>query len=214
MPFYSIGINLIIIYIIYNDSDVSVTCRKPLTKVRLFYCMIQKVLTLYFRRHWRTFCGLSREEFVTCATATLSMLGYEYSLAEIDTSGAEKLMLGAGDESVRITVESPISFTIDVVTAKSNPLTAYALKFFSTEEMREEMTAGACIVDFKNIDADSRPAIAAFVTDLVEEIPRPPWKLTHHVGFRLAVILRLKVRMFWKYWLKYDAEHEGNPKTG
>lgn len=170
--------------------------------------MIQKALTLYFRRHWRTFCGMSREEFVSRATATLSTLGYEYSLEEIDTSGAEKLMLGAGDKNDRITVESPASFTIDVVTAKSNPLMAYALKLFSTEEMREEMTAGACIVDFRDIDVDSRPAIAAFVSSLVEENTYPPWRLTHHIGFRLAVILRLKVRMFWRYWLKYDSEHD------
>ncbi|MFC7157173.1 hypothetical protein ACFQPA_17200 [Halomarina halobia] len=173
--------------------------------------MLRKVLTLYIGRRWRSFCGMSREQFLSRATDSLDALGYEYSTEVIDTTGAEKLMLGAGDEGVRIDVEAPVPFTVEAVTAKSNPVVGYMLKFFSTEEMREEMTADVCVVDVRGIDADSRPAIASFVSELVERSDRPPWRLTHHVGFRLAVLLRLKVKLLWRYWLGVDRSTATTP---
>jgi hypothetical protein len=111
-------------------------------------------------------------------------------------------MLGSGETGDRIEVEPPAAFTVSVVTAKSNPAVGYMLKFFSTEEMREEMTAGVCVVDLDGIDEESRPVIGEFVTGVIERSDRPPWKLTHHVGFRLAVLLRLKVKLYWRYWLE------------
>jgi len=27
-----------------------------------------------------------------------------------------------------------------------------------------------------------------------------PWDVRHHVGFRLAVLLRLKLKVMWLYW--------------
>jgi len=173
--------------------------------------MLHKLLTFYIGRHWRTFCGMSREEFVERATETLDALGYEYTLEEVDTTGGEKLMLGAGEEGDRIAVTEPATFTVDVVTAKSNPVVGYALKFFSTEEMREEMTAGASVVDVDGIDEESRPAIGSFLAGVIARSDRPPWKLTHHVGFRLAVLLRLKVKLLWRYWLDVDPEGEARP---
>jgi hypothetical protein len=173
--------------------------------------MLQAVLTRFIGRHWRTFCGMSREEFLDRATETLDALGYEYALETVDTTGGEKLMLGAGDEADRISVREPVPFTVDVVTAKSNPVVGYALKFFSTEEMREEMTAGASVVDIDGIDDENRPAIGAFLSGVVERSDRPPWKLTHHVGFRLAVLLRLKVKLLWRYWLDVEPEGQARP---
>lgn len=163
--------------------------------------MLRKVLTLYIGSQWRTFCGMSSEDFVSRATETLDDLGYEYTLENINTTGGEKLMLGAGDEGSHISVDAPAPFTIDVVTAKSNPVLAFGLKFFSTEDMREEMTANACVVDVDGIDDESRSTVAALLSGVIERSDRPPWKLTHHVGFRLAVLLRLKVKLLWKYWL-------------
>ncbi|WP_254525711.1 hypothetical protein [Natrinema caseinilyticum] len=121
-----------------------------------------------------------------------------------DTSGGEQLMLGSGEEGDRITVTAPDQFTVDAVTAKSNPVLAFGLKFFSTEEMREEMTADACVVDVGGIDDESRSAVGALLSGVTERSDRPPWKLTHHVGFRLAVLLRLKVRLLWRYWLNVE----------
>ena len=176
--------------------------------------MRHRMLTFLIGSHWRTFCGMSREEFLNRATATLDDLGYEYTLEEVDTTAGEKLMLGADDEADRITVKQPASFTVNVVTATSNPVVGYALKFFSTEEMREEMTAGASVVDIDGIDDENRPLIGALLAGVVDRSDRPPWKLTHHVGFRLAVLLRLKVRVLWKYWLDVDPDGHARPTRG
>lgn len=173
--------------------------------------MRHRLLTFYIGRHWRTFCGMSREEFLDRATGVLDDLGYEYEIESVDTTGGEKLMLGAGEEADRISVTEPASFTVEAVTAKSNPVVGYALKFFSTEEMREEMTSGASVVDVRGIDDESRPAVGALLAGVVARSDRPPWKLTHHVGFRLAVLLRLKVKLLWTYWLDVAPEGQTRP---
>lgn len=145
---------------------------------------------------------MSREEFASLAVESLDALGYEYTHETVDASKAEEFMLGAGKEVNRITVESPMSFTVDVVTAKSNPLLAFSLKFFSPEDVRDEMTSGASVVDIEGIDADSRFGVASLLAEMTARRERPPWKLTHHVGFRLAFLLRWKVKFFWWYWLE------------
>lgn len=168
--------------------------------------MFRKLLSLYIGRRWRSFCGIDREEFVELATETLNDLGYEYTREVVDTTSGEKHMLGAGDERDEITVEAPEQFTIEIVTAKANPGVGYALKFFSTQEMRQEMTSGACVVDIQDVTKATRPHIARFMQRVIERSDHPPWKVTHHVGFRLAFLLRWKIRILWKYWLRTDHE--------
>lgn len=166
--------------------------------------MFEKLLSIYIGRRWRSFCGLDREEFVELATEALDDLGYEYTREEIETTSGEQFMLGAGDEANEITVEEPEPFTIQVVTATANPGVGYALKFFATKEMRDEMTSGACVVDLRDVTEATRPHIARFMRAVIERSDHPPWKVTHHVGFRLAVLLRWKIRLLWKYWLRAD----------
>jgi hypothetical protein len=172
--------------------------------------MLEKVLSLYIGRRWRSFCGMERETFVELATETLDELGYEYTYEQVETSNGEQYMLGAGDEADRITVEAPEQFTVQVVTAKANPAVGYALKFFSPKEMRDEMTSGACVVDVQDVTGTTRPHIARFLTGVVERSDHPPWKVTHHVGFRLAVLLRVKIRLLWKYWLRTSPDPAAN----
>lgn len=164
--------------------------------------MLEKALKLIIGHRWRSFCGISQKNFVELAHETLDDLGYKYSSEEFETSGAEELMLGSDEKGEQITVEAPARFSVEVVTAKSNPVLAYTLKFFSTKDRREEMTSGACVVDLYKIDHDTRPAIVKFMNRLIEKSDHPPWKVTHHAGFRLAVLLRLKIQFFWKYWLR------------
>lgn len=172
--------------------------------------MFEKLLSIYIGRRWRSFCGLDREEFVELATGSLADLGYEYTHERIETTGGEQFMLGAGDEADQITVEAAEPFTIQVVTAKANPGVGYGLKFFATKEMRDEMTSGACVVDLRDVTETTRPHIARFMRAVIERSDHPPWKVTHHVGFRLAVLLRWKIRILWKYWLRADLEPAAN----
>jgi len=172
--------------------------------------MFEKVLSLYIGRRWRSFCGMEREAFVELATETLDDLEYEYTYERIDTSSGEQYMLGAGDEADQLTVETPEPFTVQVVTAKANPAVGYALKFFSTKEMRDEMTSGASVVDVQDVTGTTRPHIARFLSGVIERSDHPPWEVTHHVGFRLAVLLRVKIRLLWKYWLRMSHEPAAN----
>lgn len=172
--------------------------------------MFEKLLSLYIGRRWRSFCGLDRAEFVELATDTLDDLGYGYTHEETDTTSGEQFMLGAGDEADEIAVDAPEPFTIQVVTAKANPGVGYGLKFFSTKEMREEMTSGACVVDLQDVTGATRPYMARFMRAVIERSDHPPWKVTHHVGFRLAVLLRWKIRILWKYWLRTDHDPAAN----
>ncbi|ELY37754.1 hypothetical protein [Natronorubrum tibetense] len=166
--------------------------------------MFRKLLSLYIGSRWRSFCGIDRDEFTELAIETLDELEYDYTHEVTETTSGEKYMLTAGDEKVEIAIKAPEQFTIQVVTAKANPGVGYALKFFSTKEMREEMTSNACVVDIQDVTKTTRPRIAQFMQRVIEQSDHPPWKVTHHVGFRLAFLLRWKIRILWKYWLGVD----------
>ena len=74
--------------------------------------MFEKLLSIYIGHRWQSFCGLDREEFVQLATEALDDLSYEYTHEDIETTGGEQFMLGAGDDVDQITVDEPEPFTV------------------------------------------------------------------------------------------------------
>lgn len=162
--------------------------------------MRRKLVSLLVGSQWRTFCGFSEVRFRSFATTTLDSLDYEYTVEEMETTSGEQAMLGSDETGSRIAVSAPVSFEIEVVSASADPATKIAMAFLLPEDRQEEMTTDLCVVTISPIDEETRPVIARFVTHLIEESDRPPWKLTHHIKFRLAVLLRLKVKLLWRYW--------------
>ncbi|MCH7660978.1 MAG: hypothetical protein IH933_10505, partial [Euryarchaeota archaeon] len=98
------------------------------------------------------------------------------------------------------------SVEIEVVSASVDPATNITMSFLLPEDRQDEMTTDLCVVTVSPIDEETRPVIARFMTHLIEESDRPPWKLTHHIKFRLAVLLRLKVKLLWGYWQQTGSE--------
>lgn len=162
--------------------------------------MLSKLLSLFIGSRWRTFCGFSQETFLARTEQALCELDYEYHIEDLPATAGERVMLGA-DDGDRVSVSSPESFDIDIIVATIDPLTGFGLQFFVPEDQREEMTSDLCVVDISVIDKTTRPVIARFVERVVELSERPPWRLTHHISFRLAILLRLKIRLLWQYWL-------------
>lgn len=162
--------------------------------------MIWKLVAVFVGSRWRAFCGFSPEDFSGIASAALDELGYEYSIQEIETTQGEQTMLGADETGRRVSVTDPVPFDVDVITATVDPVTKIMLSFFVTKERRKEATGGLCVVTISDITDETRLSIARFMTRVMAMSDRPPWKLTHHIGFRLAVLLRLKVRVLWTYW--------------
>lgn len=162
--------------------------------------VLSKLLSLLIGSRWRTFCGFSRKAFLVRTERALRELEYDYRVEDLPTTAGERVMLGAGDGN-RVSVCAPEAFDIDIIEATVDPLTDFGLKIFVPEDQRKEMTTDLCVVDISVVDETTRPAIARFIERVVEPSERPPWRLTHHVGFRLAVLLRLKVRLLWRYWL-------------
>jgi hypothetical protein len=162
--------------------------------------VLSKLLSLLIGSRWRTFCGFSHETFLARTEQALRELDYEYTVEELPASAGERVMLGA-DDGDRVSVSSPEAFDIDIIVATVDPLTGFGLQLFVPEEQRDEMTSELCVVDINVVDETTRPVIGRFIERVVELSERPPWKVTHHVGFRLAVLLRLKVRLLWQYWL-------------
>lgn len=163
-----------------------------------------KLVSLFVGSRWRTFCGFSKERFRSLATMTLDALDYEYATEEMETTSGEQAMLGSDEAGSRITVSAPAAFEIEVVDAKIDPATNIAMSFLLPEDRTEEMTADLCVVTVSPIDEETRPVISQFMTRLIGESDRPPWKLTHHIKFRLAVLLRLKVKLLWGYWREIE----------
>lgn len=172
--------------------------------------MFWKLISVFVGSHWRTFCGLSPDDFLAVAKAALDELGFGYSVEEIETTQSEQTMLGADETGVRLVVFHPVSFDVDIITATLDPVTKFAMTFFVTERRREELTADLCVVTVNKVTDETRPSVARFMTLVMETSDRPPWKLTHHIGFRLAVLLRLKVRVLWTYWRRVaETQAEG-----
>lgn len=163
--------------------------------------MFWKLVSLLVGSQWRTFCGFSQERFVEAAVTALDDLGYQYGFEETTATQGEQTLLGAEEGGKRLTVSAPTSFDVTVITATMDPITNFALSVFVTEERLDEITSDLCIVTLRPVTDETRREIARLVAAIVAESETPPWKLTHHIKFRLAVLLRLKVRLLWKYWL-------------
>jgi hypothetical protein len=165
-----------------------------------------KLVSYLVGSRWRTFCGFSKERFRSLATRILDELDYEYTIEEMETTSGEQAMLGSDEIGLRIAVSTPLSFEIEVVSASVDPATNITMSFLLPEDRQDEMTTDLCVVTVSPIDEETRPVIARFMTHLIEESDRPPWKLTHHIKFRLAVLLRLKVKLLWGYWQQTGSE--------
>lgn len=163
--------------------------------------MLVRILTRLIGSEWRAFCGVSRDDFVSLTTTILECEGYEYQTDEFEPTSGERVIFGSDEDGDRIEVLAPVDFEIDVISATADPLTRFGIGFVLDEDQRRAAMAELCIVTIRGLDADTRPYVANVVRQVVDESDRPPWYLVHHVSFRLAVLLRLKVRLLWKYWL-------------
>jgi len=148
---------------------------------------------------WRSFCGLAPDRFLALVIAALDGLGYDYARETVATTGGERTMLGADETGDRIVVSAPVAFEVEVVRATTDPLTGAALSLVMPPDRREEATGDLSVVTIRGGE-DARDAIAPFVDRVIAESDRPPWDVRHHVGFRLAVLLRLKLKVMWLYW--------------
>jgi hypothetical protein len=160
------------------------------------------IVPLLFRSRWRTFCGLSADAAIELISRALAELEYQYTVTEDTATKWEHLMLGAEETCTRFEIQSPAAFEFEVLQVSSDPLTGFALEVFMPEARRKEVTSEVCVITISPVVEGTEPAISEVVRRLVALSERPPpWQVDHHVGFRLAVLLRLKVRLLWTYWL-------------
>lgn len=162
--------------------------------------MLWKLVERFVGSEWRAFCGLSSERFLSLATDVLDELGYEYAVEEVTTTHGEQTMLGSDETGTRIDVTAPADFEVEVVRATNDPITRIGLSLVLTSDQREELTGDLCVVSLRRITDTNREAIAGFVNRVIAESERPPWNVSHHVRFRLAVLLRYKIKVLWGYW--------------
>lgn len=163
--------------------------------------MIWKLISILIGSRWRTFCGLSQDDFLANVVAVLDELGYRYERTEVTTTQGEKRLLGAENTGVRVVVSHPVAFDITVIAATVDPMTNFMMTLFVTENDIKRMTTDLSVVTVSNINNETRPLAGQFMTRVIEECEPPPWKLTHHLKFRLAILLRMKVKLLWTYWL-------------
>lgn len=163
--------------------------------------MIWKPISKLIGSRWRTFCGLSKDDFLTNIIVVLDELGYKYETMEVTATEGEKRLLGAESSGVRVAVSHPIAFDITVIVATVDPMTNFMMSLFVTEGDIEKMTSNLCVVTIRNINTETRTLIAQFMSQVIDECDRSPWRLTHHLKFRLAVLLRMKVKLLWVYWI-------------
>ncbi|MCL7418563.1 MAG: hypothetical protein M8354_12085, partial [Halalkalicoccus sp.] len=162
--------------------------------------MFWKVIGLLIGSEWRAFCGLSPSRFLELATSVLNDLGYDYTVEKTTTTQTEQTMLGADETGERIVVSQPVHFRIEIIRARHDPVSSVALSLVLPEKRREELTDELSVVTLQEVNDTTREAMATFINRVIAESDRPPWKVNHHVGFQLAVLLRYKVRLLWEYW--------------
>jgi hypothetical protein len=172
--------------------------------------MIPRCLVgMLVRRRWRTFCGCSHDELVVRAEAALSELGLSCWIAKSTPTGAERSVFGA-EQATRIRIEE-MGFAVTVTSVTDDFLLRTALRIISSEATLSKRTGRLAIIDVRPIEPSERREVASFITALVARMEHPPWKI-QHPRFRLAFLLRYKVRLLWKYWLPADREHETPPR--
>lgn len=159
-----------------------------------------RVLTRVIGSRWRTFCGYDQETFLDAVTESLCDLGYEFTVSETEPTDTERTMFGADTTGYTITVEDESTFEIGLIPARIDPVAGFMMRFVLPEQKRQESIEDLCVVTVSSISRSNRGAIASLLTDVIDRLERRPWDVSHHASFRLAVLLRVKVRVLWQYW--------------
>jgi len=171
-----------------------------------------RVLTRVIGSRWRTFCGYDQEAFIDAVVESLDDLEYDFTVSETEPTDTERTMFGADTTGYTITVEDEQAFEIGLIPARIDPIAGFMMRFVLPEQKRQESTEDLCVVTVSSICRGNREAIASLLADVIDRLERCPWDVSHHASFRLAVLLRVKVRVLWQYWCAV-ARSDSNSST-
>lgn len=144
------------------------------------------------RGRWKNFIAYSYDELIDAFEDAFCELGYDYE----GGPGKPSVLLGSNENSYIYFVRprkkgDPV--TVRIVEAVADPVTKVATylngsrKYFS----------GACLIDISPFDRESKEAMKKALEMIRRNSPKEFWDLSHHPRFRLAVLLRLRIKQNW-----------------
>lgn len=155
------------------------------------------LLRVFVGRKWQNFIGLSFEETRAVLQEVAHDLGWEYTVSEESSSLGDRIVLGGG-ETTSFQFEDQ-GFTVDCVSASFDPVQRAIIGLVVREETKSKYENATTVLRISPISSETEPAVATFITTLIDSLEKEPWKITHP-RFSLSPILQYKTRLFWEYW--------------
>lgn len=156
-------------------------------------------LTIRLRSRWRTFIGASESELRTALETALDELGWSYHRTADESTAGEQIWFGSED-SVTYEVTDP-DLVVECIPVTFDAVSKFALRFTASEETVERYRESACLLDVSPTTPENEGDVAALVHALSAELSGDPW-VVEHPRFSTAPLLRYKVKLLWRYWLR------------
>jgi len=141
---------------------------------------------------WRDYCGISAGELEKVLGDVLAEMKIDKLISRVTATSAEKLMLGSSPEITAVKVLLEEAVTIKIVPVVGDPMMRIVSRFFNEQGLIRR----AAIVDISPLTASNRRVIAKIMERVFRKLDQKPWQFTD-LKFRLAVLLRLKIKRNW-----------------
>lgn len=169
---------------------------------------LRSLTGLFIGGSWRTFAGAGHDELTGHLDRALQELGWAFTRSAATPTGAERVVFGAERSTTFQLTEAGLRVTVTSV--GHDILLRGALRLVGTGDAAHRSRGRASIIDVRPIRRFNRRAVARLLVRIAKRLDREPWRVDHP-RFRLAPLLRLKVRLMWRYWL--ECGEDGSPGT-
>lgn len=141
---------------------------------------------------WRDYCGASAEELATTLEGVLASLGITFQKKQVPAHPAEVTMLGSSKETTVFEIGAADSFSIRIIPVTGDPF----LRIWSRILTERSLVQKASVLDIHPLTDSTKPVIGEVMRMVFQQLKRQPWEFSD-LKFRLAVLLRLKIKRNW-----------------
>lgn len=137
-----------------------------------------------------------------CLIETLEDACRKYHYKFEGGPGKPSTLLGSKDNSyvMNIWYKKDEKLTIHIIEAVADPVTKVATYFNDTRKH----FGGACLVEVIPFDTHRKAISQKLFKYVLENNNRDLWDLSYHPRFRLAILLRLRIKQNWIQFLNYQ----------
>ena len=147
------------------------------------------------KRIWKNFISYEYEDLIENMEASFKKFKYDYRGGR----GKPSVLLGSKENSYMFFVypETGGKITVKIIEAVADPVTKIAAHLNNSRRFFH----GACMVEISPFNDMSIKMMRKVFRDIREKSDHEFWDLKSHPRFRLAILLRLRIKQNWVQFL-------------